>query len=193
MFLSEIVGVPSEPMGVWAAPTLAASVLLIATGSAKALRPSAGAPGLPFLESPRGAVAANLLVGVVEITVGFAGIAIGDRVVDAVTAALFVVFGLVTLIGLRSGVPSCGCVGRTDTPPTAAHVVMCVTFASVAAFAAIAGDRSSVLAVASRHSMAVDVGLIAGSFAVGWLAWTVLSLGRLAPQRTRRAASWSAS
>jgi hypothetical protein len=192
MFVQEIGGVPSEPMGLWAAPTLAASVLLIATGSVKALRPSAGAAVVPFLQSPRNAVTANRVVGVAEVSVGLAGVAIGSRLVDAVTAALFVVFGIVAVVGVRSEVPTCGCVGKTDTPPTVAHVAMCVIFASVTAVAAIAGDRSSLLAVASRHSTAVDIGLVASSVAVCWLAWAVLSLGQLSHQPTRRV-TWSAS
>jgi hypothetical protein len=169
-------------MGLWAAPALATSVLLIATGSAKALHPNTAAVGLPLIRTQRRATTTNRVVGVIEVVVGLAGVVIGSRLIDAVTAALFVGFGVVSLVGVRSQAPTCGCVGKTDTPPTMAHVAMSAIFAGVAAVAAAVGDRSSLLAVASRHSTAIDIGLIVSSLAVSWLAWTVLSLGRLHPR-----------
>jgi hypothetical protein len=130
----------------------------------------------------------NRFVGLLEVAVGTAGVVIGNRPVEVVTAALFAGFGIVSLVGVRSQASSCGCIGKIDTPPTVAHIAMSVMFASLAAMAAVADDRSSLLAVASGHSTAIDVGLVVSAIAVTWLAWTVLSLGRLRRPSSRRVA-----
>lgn len=76
------------------------------------------------------------VVGVVEVVVGSTALFWGPSLVAQ--GFLFVVLGIWILAALRREVPiaSCGCLGKDDTPPTVAHIVLNAIAASVSLVAA---------------------------------------------------------
>src|SRR3712207_4217000 len=126
-------------MPTWGGPLLAAAVLLILAAvpkvgypddTARALR-TTGLPGTNALV--RGLAAAELGIAAYALLVG-------DRVSAVLVAASYVGFSAFVLLApSRKGVvSSCGCFGKSDTPPTIAHVVVTTLLAGGAAAAAVA-------------------------------------------------------
>jgi hypothetical protein len=115
------------------------SLLLILTGAAKMARPhdvekaltALGAPGLAF---------AGVLIGVVEVSVGISALFLPGVMV--VQGAMYLAFAGWVALALRADVPiaSCGCLGRDDTPPTVAHIVLDVIAAGLSLGAGLLGD-----------------------------------------------------
>lgn len=160
-------------MNAFTAPALAAAALLIGTGTAKVLRPlptvralqSVGWPGpAPLVRA--GAVA--------ESALGLASLLIGNHVLLALTAASYAGFSAFVVVAIHRGgvVASCGCVGRDDTPPTIAHVVLTAALAALSAAAAYDGDAGLLTAAGPLSDR-----FLAAGFAVliGWLGWLALS------------------
>ncbi|MCU1673228.1 MAG: hypothetical protein JWN77_1341 [Frankiales bacterium] len=130
-------------MDVVAAPYLAAALLLVVAGVAKALDP------LSLVRALRAAglgVRAPVLArwvrafAALEALVGAVAVIAPGRVVALAVAASYAGFTAFVLRALRSGSPlaSCGCFGSTDTPPTRTHAV--VTGALSALSLVAAGD-----------------------------------------------------
>ncbi len=100
-----------------------AAALLVGAGFLKVRDPGptngalAGA-GLPA----RNAVVITL--GCVEIVAGVAALVVGGRATGVVLAAIYASFAVFTTVAMVRGLPiqSCGCFGRTDTPPSWVHV-----------------------------------------------------------------------
>ena len=129
-------------MDVVAAPYLAAALLLVVAGVAKALDP------LSLVRALRAAgltVRAPLLVrfvrvaAVFEAAVGALAIVSPSRTAALAVAASYAGFTLFVLQALRTGSPlaSCGCFGKADTPPTGLHVAVTGVLAVAAAGAAL--------------------------------------------------------
>lgn len=111
------------------------SLLLIATGLAKLVRPHDVEKALSQLGLPRlGGI--GYLIGGAEVVVGTAALFFPPVLVAQ--AVLYAGFALWVIWALRSDVPlaSCGCLGRDDTPPTVAHVVLNLIAFSVSSLAA---------------------------------------------------------
>src|SRR5690242_16177970 len=128
-------------MDVVAAPYLAAALLLVVAGVAKALDP------LALVRALRAAglhVRAPLLArfvraaAAVEAVVGGVAVVSPSRTAALAVAASYAGFTLFVLQALRSGSPlaSCGCFGKADTPPTRLHAVITGALAAVALVAA---------------------------------------------------------
>lgn len=122
-----------------AGPYLASALLLVVAGAAKVRDP------LPLVRALRSArlpapVAAVRALAVVEVALGLAAVLLGGRVTAVLVAASYAAFtAFVLLARARGGVlASCGCFGRADTPPTAAHVVTTGALALLAAGVAVA-------------------------------------------------------
>ena len=121
-----------------AGPFAAACLLLVFAGVAKitqpaGTRPAAAALGLP---ASRGVVRA---LGAVEAAVATAGLLIGGPA----AAAVAVIYGALTVAAWRllaraPGTP-CGCLGASDAPVTATHVVVNVAAVVAAALASAGG------------------------------------------------------
>jgi hypothetical protein len=151
------------------APYVAAALLLVAAGVAKAREP------LSLVRALRAAglrVRAPLLTRWVRLFAGLEAV-LGAAAVLRPSAALavgvacsYAGFTAFVVRALRSGSPlaSCGCFGKTDTPPTPAHAVTTALLAvACALFAAGSPTRpdlpvlavSAVLAYVSYVALAV--------------------------------------
>ena len=108
-----------------AGPYLAATVLLGAAGAAKLARPAdtANALRVARLPSRPGVVRAGAAG---EVALALAALLWPGPVTGALVAAAYAAFAGFVTLALRRGWPlaSCGCFGRPDTPPTAAHAAL---------------------------------------------------------------------
>ena len=116
-------------MHLLAAPYLAAALLLVVAGVAKALDPLPLARALRTAGVPvRGPVLTPLVrVGAIaEAVIGASAVLQPGRFPALAVALSYAGFTAFVLRALRSGSPlaSCGCFGKTDTPPTRAHVLV---------------------------------------------------------------------
>lgn len=128
-------------MSVLAGPFAIACVLLAFGGAAKALAPGDTANALAAVKLPH-ARALVRIGGVVELCIAVGAIMTGAPVLAALVAASYLGFAVFVVMALRSGTPisSCGCFGKSDTPPSAVHVVIDVLAVAVCVAVAIAGD-----------------------------------------------------
>lgn len=168
-------------MAPWAAPAVAAALLLVATGATKVVRPLPSAAALPLPVSLRASTVFARLLGLAELTVGLAVLLVGGRLVDALMAATFVAFAGFAYFALRSDAPSCGCTGADDTPPSPGHIVMNLAFAGLAGLSAGSAEPSAGSALLHGATDPVGVVVVAITATVVWLAWMVLELGALRP------------
>lgn len=112
--------------------------VLAVGGVAKLRAPETTVPMLEALGLPGRTVLARVL-GATEVTLGLATYLVGGPVLAGLTAAVFVVFTftLVRLRGQGDAAVSCGCFGRSSTPPTLVHLAVDATAATVASAAAV--------------------------------------------------------
>jgi hypothetical protein len=157
-----------------AAPTLAAAALLVVAGAPKVLRPLDTWRALRSVGVSVPTIAVRI-GGAVEVVVGTLAILQGGRVADALVAASYLGFTGFVIVALRKGgvVASCGCVGRPDTPPTVAHVVVTALFAAAAGVAA--GGGPSGLLTWHSTSGATVVSVLGFAALLAWLAWLALA------------------
>jgi hypothetical protein len=143
------------------------SLLLITTGLAKLARPHDVQRALTELGFPR-IPGLGLLVGFIEVGVGIGSLLIPEFLL--LQGVLFAVFAAWVVVALRSGLPiaSCGCLGRSDTPPTASHVFLNL-LAVVVSLGAAVGDPLSL--GAGLELVAQVVVVLAGLF----LSYVVLT------------------
>jgi hypothetical protein len=103
---------------------LSAALLLI-SGGAKLVDPdpTSGALRAAGLPASRWAVAA---LGLWEIAAGSLALGVGGTVGGSVLFLTYAAFAGFIVYALRSGLPiqSCGCFGRSDTPPSMSHVAV---------------------------------------------------------------------
>jgi hypothetical protein len=114
------------------------SLLLILTGIAKIRSPNEVARALGALGLPGGSLL-GVAIGAVEVIVGVS--ALFFELALAVQGVVYVAFSIWIVVALRSDAPlaSCGCLGRPDTPPTVAHLVMNLLAAVFSFGAAVTG------------------------------------------------------
>jgi hypothetical protein len=124
------------------APYLAAGLLLLVAGLSKTRDPlslvrALRAAGVP-VRAP--VLARWVRIGAAaEAVVGGVAVVHPGRVVATAVAASYAGFTLFVLRALRSGSPlaSCGCFGKTDTPPTPGHALGTAALAVAAALVAV--------------------------------------------------------
>lgn len=149
------------------APYLAGALLLVAAGVAKTLDP------LSLVRALRAAglrVRAPLLArwvrvaAVLEALLGAVAVVHSTRPIGLLVALSYAGFTAFVLRALRSGSPlaSCGCFGKTDTPPTPGHVVATALLALSAVLVGSSGSLdlpvvvvSAVLAYVTYLALAV--------------------------------------
>jgi hypothetical protein len=160
------------------APTMAAALLLAVAGAPKLVNPHDTRRALRSVGLPVPAVVVRA-GGLLEVGIGTLALLRGGAVADGLVAASYLGFTGFVILALRSGgvVASCGCVGRPDTPPTLAHVLVTATFAVVAGVAATIGPTGVLTWVTSSASAATQVAVIGFAVLLAWLAW--LSLAEL--------------
>ncbi len=160
-------------MGVLAGPFSAAAVLLAVGGAPKLARPASTAGALASLRLPSSPTLVRLL-GAAEVAIAAAALLTGSRLAAALMATAYAGFAVFVAVALaRPGlVRSCGCFGRPDTPPTAAHLVVNLAAAAVAAAVAVIGGGR--LDVASQPLLGLPLVLLTAACA--WFGYLALAL-----------------
>ncbi len=125
-------------MSALAGPYLASAVLLVVAGGGKLVDPLPLVRALRSVHLPGGARAVRVLAGA-EIALGLAAAVTGSRLTAALVALSYATFTAFVLRARSVGgvLASCGCFGRSDTPPTAVHVAVTAAFAVAAAGVAV--------------------------------------------------------
>lgn len=115
--------------------TWALAVLVGAAGIGKLVDPRHTAGALDAIGLPNRQWLVRML-GTVEVVIGAAVVGWGGVFPTALLAALYGGFAVFVVVALQSDSPlsSCGCFGRADTPPGAAHLIV-----NVAAMVVLAG------------------------------------------------------
>lgn len=161
------------------APYLASGLLLLAAGVAKTREP------LSLVRALRGAglrVRAPLLarwvrsLAAVEAMLGAAAVLHPTRPLAVAVALSYAGFTAFVLRALRSGSPlaSCGCFGKTDTPPTPGHAAVTAALALAALVVAIEPARSP------------DLPLVVVSAVLAYLGYVALAVLPLVSRRAVR-------
>ena len=154
-------------------PYAAAAVLLVVAGAPKVLDPGDLHRAVRSVGMPVGRGAVRVFAAL-EVAVGLLALAVPGRAGAALLGVLYAGFTGFVVTALRRGgvLSSCGCFGKSDTPPTRAHAVL-TGAASLVGFAVAAGPPSdpwAALTVASAAGVVSLVGL------VGFLAWQVMAV-----------------
>ena len=167
-------------MDALAGPFLAAAVLLVAAGGAKLADPLPLVRALRSARLPAPASAVRALAGA-EVGLGLTALLTGARAAAVGVALSYAAFtGFVLLARRRGGVlASCGCFGKTDTPPTTTHVVVTAALAAVAGAVAVRplGPVPDLLAGSPLGGLALLLATAAVA-ATGYLVLAVLPLVR---------------
>lgn len=141
---------------------LSATLLLI-SGGAKLVDPdpTSGALRAAGLRSSRWAVSA---LGLWEIAAGSMALGVGGAIGGAALFATYAAFAGFIVYALRSGLPiqSCGCFGRSDTPPSMSHVAVNLVAAGSGLWLVISGGGDLATTLTTQPLGGVPyVGLIA--------------------------------
>ncbi len=171
-------------------PYLAAALLLVGAGVAKALSPADTARALVLAGWPRSAararVAVRLLAGA-EAVVGAAALVHPGPVPAVLVALSYAGFAGFVLWARHRGGPlaTCGCFGRADTPATRLHAGLDALLGASAAVVAAAGPSGWLFSVL-RPLPWRGIPLLVGAALAAVLAALVLSaLGRLQAARAQ--------
>jgi hypothetical protein len=161
------------------APFLASALLLVAAGAAKTREPlslvrALRAAGVP-VRAPLLARWVRVLAAA-EAVLGVIAVVHPAPVVAAAVAASYGGFTVFVLRALRSDSPlaSCGCFGKTDTPPTPAHVVVTAVLAVAA------------VVVAVGPGPATDIPVLVVSAVLAYLTYVALAVLPLVSRRALR-------
>lgn len=163
-----------------AGPYLVVVLLLVVAGSAKLVRPGDTAKALRRAGVGYASVLVRL-TALAELLIGCSALVVRSPAPAFAAAASYAGFTAVVLLARRNDVAlaTCGCFGEPDTPPTAVHAAVTAAASLVAATAAVAHPRPSLL---SPGQLASPVGAawLLGVVTVTYLAYLTLSaLGRL--------------
>jgi hypothetical protein len=157
-----------------AGPFAAFALLLILAGVAKALRPLPTVRALRSVQLPSSKLAVRLL-GAGEAVLAVVALVTAGPIAAALVALSYASFAAFVLYARARGgtISSCGCFGKADSPPTAAHIVVNLAAAATAAAAAIwpAGSPLAELA----HSPGAGVPLTALILVTTGLAYLALA------------------
>lgn len=154
-----------------------AALLLIWAGVSKLAVPHPAAHLMGGLGLPSRAWAARL-VGAAELAIGCFAIAVGGPVAVASVSVAYVLFAVVVLRAMVVGVPSCGCFGQNESPPSRIHLAGSLLLAGVSAVTVGSGRSPAdiVTVMAGRDPMVavalvLTVGVLAGLLVVAFTAF----------------------
>ena len=158
------------------APFLIAAGLLVVAGCAKVREPYGASRVFEALGIRVGLPVVRLL-GVAEVALGIAAFVSGERLISV---ALALTFGLLAAISLwllvgPADVPSCGCLGSLETPPSVLHVLLSALGAAAAGLAALADPiridtyLGSLPALGAPFLVAVGSGIVAAALAMAYV------------------------
>ena len=133
-------------MHLLAGPFAAFALLLAVAGVAKAIRPLPTVRALRSASLPArwSSAAVVRFLGAAEAVLAVAALVVAGPVPAALVALSYIAFAaFVGYARARGGsISSCGCFGKPDTPPTAAHLAVNGVAALTAAAAALSPARS---------------------------------------------------
>lgn len=173
-------------------PFAIAALVVAVGGAAKLLSPEPTADALAALGGPSNPLVARVL-GAAEITLGASALAYGGPMLAALLAAAYAAFAAFVLVARRNGgVASCGCFGRSDTPPSLLHVGVNLVGAGVATVASLAGlpDLTDVLADQPAVGVPFVLAVLTGSFLVYALLTVVPEVIAASPPATPAVATF---
>ena len=166
-----------------AGPLWALALLLTGAGAAKVARPHDTVRALAAL-GPRVPATLVRAGAAAEVVVGGWCLLAGGRWAAALLAASYGAFAVFVAVALVADAPigSCGCFGEPDTPPTVAHLAVCLGAVAVGAAGAASGAGGLPAALAARPGRAPALVLLVGATAyAGYLLLTAAP--RLAARR----------
>jgi hypothetical protein len=156
---------------------VSAGLLLGVGGAGKLLRPHGLAAALFAAGLTHATRPAARLVAAVELVVGAAVVLLGGPTVLLAAAGLYAGFTGFVLWGLaRPGrITTCGCSGRSDTPPTRGHALLNASATAVLLATAAAGGLPSWPQVWQSEPLLTAV-LTAEAALVALLGWAVVAV-----------------
>ena len=117
------------------------------------------------------------LVGCAEAVIGMVALTVGGPAAAGAVALLYTAFAMVVVRALLVNVPSCGCFGNADTPPSRIHLVGNLCLAGLAGAVAAAGKSPTGMVVdmgrsepAAAIALVLAVGVLAGLMLVAFTA-----------------------
>ena len=137
--------------------------LLVLSGGSKVRDPdpTRGALRAAGLPSSLGAV---YTLAVVELAVGASAFAVPHPIAATAVASLYLGFGVFVSYALARRLPlqSCGCFGKSDTPPGRVHVFLNMSTAAVAGAIAVTGGADLFAVLADQPAAGVPyIGFLA--------------------------------
>jgi hypothetical protein len=161
-------------MSLLVAPFFVAAALMALSGAAKLRRPDSlartlGAAGLPDR------VWLVRALATAEVAVGVACLVVPAPRTALALAGLYAVFAafLLYVVAAKLPVPSCGCLGERETPPSLVHVGLDVGAAGVAVLVAL--DPVPPVHEALRDLSYAAPPFLAGCLAAGYLAYLAVA------------------
>jgi len=155
------------------APVVAGAVLLLVAGAGKVRRPAATVGALKSV-GLRGDRRLVTVLGAAEIGLGLLALTVGGVVPTVLLGLSYLGFTGFVVVALRRGgaLSACGCLGRSDTPPTRTHAAVT---AGIGISALVAASRGGVEA---RHLSATgsDLTLVAFTALVTWLVYVAFAV-----------------
>src|SRR5438128_4646640 len=154
-----------------AVPFSAAALVLALSGVAKLRRPGSLVRMLGAMGIPAGPFAIRVLAAI-ELAVGAACLVSPRRAASAAMGLLYLSFAAVLALLLVRGieVPSCGCAGDRDVPPSWIHVGLNLAAAAAALGAASTGPAFGSVARTVGGLPLAGAGVVAGIATTSWLA-----------------------
>jgi hypothetical protein len=151
-----------------AGPFFASALLLAVAGGLKVVRPRSAAHALRSAGLP-GTVLLARVLGVVEIVIAVAAIALGGRLTAALVAVCYLGFaGFVVQLRRRAGAQAdCGCFGAEASPASPVHVALNLVIALVA-LAAVAWPTDGIADVLA-DSPAAGIPFVGFTLLLTWL------------------------
>lgn len=160
------------------APFLVSCALLVAAGSAKALRPRPTAMALSPLLGWLGVQRASWAVRVLatcEATLGVVGGLYPQRIPAAAIALSFAGFACFVIYARRRGgvLATCGCFSKPDTPPTRTHIALDLGLAACAVAVSAQGSSRTLWSYLA-HQPLDGVPMLSACGLCAWLVFMVL-------------------
>jgi uncharacterized protein YjeT (DUF2065 family) len=158
---------------------LVACLLLVAAGTAKAIRPADTARAFSTVVSlPPGVLRIAIRIGaVVEAALGAVALLYPRTLTAGLVALSYAVFALVVAYARSRGgaVASCGCFGTPDTPATMLHVIVNLGLSGAAGYVAAAQPSGSLVSILSAQPL-FGVPLVSVSALAAWLTYLAMSV-----------------
>lgn len=163
-------------MDVLQVPFTSAALLLAIAGVQKLRDPDSLSRALRLARLPSGANVVRCLAAI-EVVAAIGATVVHHRLVPLVVAALYLSFAVFVTSALARGLPieSCGCFGRADARPSAAHVALDAFAATIAVFVSI-DDVEPVRALIADHPVegvaVLTACAVVAALAAAWLRGT---------------------